>query len=529
MKSEISLVRATGLAALGALVFAAGARAELALPHLFTDHMVLQQGKPAAVWGQADPGARVKVRFADARATAKAGKDGAWKVFLGPLKANAKGADLTVKAGKETKTIHDVLVGEVWVASGQSNMDFQVGGTYGVKTDAKSDITGANHPGIRMFTAGRVPAATPQKDIGGSWIVCSPETVARFSAVAYYFALDLHKALKVPVGVIWVSWGGKPVETFTSREALAAIPEGRALLEPFDKQVKSFTPQKVERRFKKAQELYQKALADWEAKPKDKRGRRPRPPSKPANPALTPGRTTVLYNGMIAPCVGYTMRGAIWYQGESNAGNIDRANAYRELFEAMITDWRKRWNDNFAFLFVQLANFKKASTHPGAVDPWALVQDEQRKTLELPNTGMAVINDIGETNNIHPKNKKDVGKRLARWALHFTYGKKAIVPSGPLFKSCKIEGDKVRVFFAWAKGLKSRDGKPLHRFEIAGADKKWHWAEAKIDGESVVVSSPEVPKPVAVRYAWASNPEGANLVNGEGLPASEFRTDDWEK
>jgi sialate O-acetylesterase len=518
-----AILLSAGTATLAALAIAAPARAELTLPNLFSDHMVLQREKPAALWGHADPGATVKVAFSGTSATATADAKGAWKVLLDPLPANAKGAPITVTSGSETKTIQDVLVGEVWLASGQSNMDFSVSRSL----SAKEAIAEANHPTVRMFCGKQTPAATPQNNVPGQWKVCSPETVKSFSAVAYFFALDLHKSLNVPVGVVWVSWGGKPVETFTSREGLAAIPEGRALLKPFDEQLKNYTPEKAEAQFKKAQARYKKTLEKWNAKPADKRGRKPRPPRKAANPALTPGRPTVLYNGMIAPCVGYTVRGAIWYQGESNANNIQRASAYRELFEAMIKDWRKRWNNDFTFLWVQIANYKKPTNNPGAVDSWALVQDEQRKTLELPKTGMAVINDIGEANNIHPKNKKDVGKRLARWALRFDYGKTALVPSGPLFKSYKIEGKKIRVAFDWAKGLKSRDGKPLHRFEIAGADKVWHWADAKIDGESVVVSSPDVPKPIAVRYAWCANPEGANLVNAEGLPTSVFRTDDW--
>ncbi len=525
MKIDLFSIRNAAFGVFGALAFSTPAHAGLTLPHFFSDHMVLQRDKATAVWGHADPGATVKVSFAGQSSTAKADAKGSWKLRLDPLPANANGSPLTIASGGEKTTIKDVLVGEVWLASGQSNMDFAVSRSH----EAKADIPEAKHLAIRMFRGKHTPAATPQSDVDGQWMVCSPETVPGFSAVAYFFALDLHRALKVPVGVVWVSWGGKPVETFTSREALAKIPEGRALLKPFDEQVKNFTPAKAEKQFENARQRHQKALEAWKKKPADKRGRKPRPPRKPANPALSPGRPTVLYNGMIAPCVGYTMRGAIWYQGESNAGGIARASAYNELFEAMIKDWRTRWNDNFSFLWVQIANFKKPTNNPGAVDSWALVQDEQRKTLELPKTGMAVINDVGEANDIHPKNKKDPGKRLARWTLHFDYGKMAVVPSGPLYKSYKIQGGKVLVNFDWAKGLKSRDGKPVHRFEIAGADKVWHWADAKIAGEAVIVSSPDVPRPVAVRYAWCANPEGANLVNGANLPTSVFRTDDWEK
>ena len=281
-------------------------------------------------------------------------------------------------------------------------------------------------------------------------------------------------------------------------------------------------------------EAFKKRLAAWnearranqgENDPKKRRrmGRRPQPP---AEPALQPNRPSAIYNAMIHPWVGYGMRGAIWYQGEANAG---RAKEYETIFPLLIEDWRTQWKDEtMPFYFVQLANFRKASTQPGQPDAWAELQNAQRLTLSLPNTGMAVTNDIGAADDIHPRNKKDVGERLARWALHHEYGRKDVVVSGPLFREAKVEGGTIRVRFDHAQGLKSRDGKALERFEVAGEDRKWQWAEAVIDGDTVVVSSKEVPAPVAVRYAWASNPEGANLVNGEGLPASLFRSDDWK-
>lgn len=255
-------------------------------------------------------------------------------------------------------------------------------------------------------------------------------------------------------------------------------------------------------------------------------GRPPRKPAQPKNPAASEGQPAVLYNGMIHPFVGYTMRGAIWYQGEANS-RPGKAEIYQEMFSLMITDWRKRWNDEFSFLWVQLANFREAATEPGANDFWALLQDEQRRTLALPKTGMAVANDIGEARDIHPRNKKEVGRRLALWALKHDYGLD-LVAHGPLFREHHIEGNKIHLHFDYSDGLKSRDEGPLRRFEIAGADRKWHWATAEIVDGHVVVSSPEVPEPVAARYAWCSNPEGANLVNAAGLPASVFRTDDWK-
>jgi len=509
--------------ALTALIFATSLHAELSLPNFFSDHMVLQRDKPAAIWGTANPGAKVTLNFAGQDAGTKADGKGAWKITLQPLKTNAKGQKLTVKAGRETKTINDVLVGEVWFASGQSNMAMPVTNTH----QAKEDIAAANLPGIRMFLADLNPSATPQANIGGAWNVCTPETVSKFSATAYFFAAALHRELKVPIGIIRSAWGGKPVETFTSREALASIPEGKVQVDALDKAAAGYDPEKAKKQHKAALEKWEKALAAWKAKPADKRGRPPRKPPIPRNPAATEGKPASLYNGMIHPFVGYTMRGAIWYQGEANAKSPETSAAYGKLFPLMIDDWRKRWNDEFSFMWVQLANFRKPATEPGTVDHWAHLQDEQRKTLSLKKTGMATINDIGDANNIHPKNKKEVGERLARWSLAADY-EKDIARSGPLFKSHKIEGNKVRISFTdTASGLKARDNGPLKRFEIAGADKKWHWAEAKIDGDSVIVSCPDVPKPAAVRYAWCSNPEGANIVNSEGLPASNFRTDNW--
>ena len=498
------------------------ASAEITLPHFFSDHMVLQRDKPLVIWGKADPGKKVNVSFAGDSATVTSSASGDWKATLKPQPAQSNGSDLKITSGSDSKTLTDVLVGEVWFASGQSNMQFRLSQTH----QAKADIAAADQPGIRVFQAKLTPAAEPQADIDGGWFVSSPKTAGAFTAVGYFFALELHKELKVPIGIISSSWGGKPVQTFTSREALASIPEGKTQLAAHDKAIASFDPAQAEKRNKLAQEQFKKKLAAWQAKPKDKRGQQPRQPELARNPAATEGRPTVLYNGMIHPFVGYPMRGAIWYQGEANAKSSQTSADYGKLFPLMINDWRKRWNDDFSFLWVQLANFKNVTTEAGLVDPWAHLQDEQRKTLTMPKTGMAIINDIGDAKDIHPKNKKEVGRRLALWSLAHDYGKD-ITFSGPLYKNSEIKGSEIIISFDQAKGLKSRDGQPLKRFEIAGEDKVWHWADAKIDGDTVIVSSEKVSKPAAVRYAWASNPEGANLVNGAGLPASVFRTDDW--
>ncbi len=497
--------------------------AKLTLPSFFSEHMVLQRDDRANIWGWADPGAKVTVTFADATRTAAADKQGAWHVHLPPQAASDKGRDLTIASGDELVTVHDVLVGEVWFASGQSNMAFVVRGSQ----NAEQEIAAADHPAIRMFLAAQTPAAKPQSDIAGQWKVCSPETVGSFSAVAYFFALHLHQELGVPIGVIKSAWGGKPCETFTSREALASVPEGKAMLDKMDAAAAAYDPEV-------AQGRYEKAMARWKeatdqvrkanrSLPRAKRKRLPRKPAAPKNPNEKEGQPAVLFNGMIQPFVGYTMCGAIWYQGEANA-KPGKAEQYKVMFPLMIRDWRARWGKPFSFYFVQLANYRQPTTQAGVTSDWATVQDAQRLTLALPNTGMAVINDVGEASNIHPKNKKTVGQRLAFWALAKDYGRD-LVYSGPLYSTYRVVGAKIRVEFQSVEGgLKSRDGKPLARFEIAGPDHKWHWAKATIYGKSVVVSCDAVPQPVAVRYAWADNPEGANLVNAEELPTSVFQT-----
>ncbi|NNC87377.1 MAG: sialate O-acetylesterase [Akkermansiaceae bacterium] len=506
-----------------ALFLAGGLLPALELPNFFSDHMVVQRDRPIVIWGTAKPGAGVTVNFKGKTRDTTAGEDGAWRVELPKEKASAGGRDLTVTSGGETRTISDVLVGEVWFASGQSNMAWPVSRTH----EADADIARARYPAIRMFLADLTPARDPQSDIGGSWQVCTPENVPRWSAAAYFFALPLHKELGVPVGIIRSAWGGKPVETFTSREALAAIPEGKAMLAGLDAAIADYDPEAAAANHAAALEKWEKRLAAHkERKQAGKEvGRPPRKPALAKDPAVTEGKPGVLYNGMIHPFVGYPMRGAIWYQGESNA-NHGTAHIYRKLFSTMITDWRKRWDDEFSFLWVQLANFRQPANEPGAVDSWALLQDEQRRTLALPKTGMAVANDIGAADDIHPRNKKEVGRRLALWALKHDYGMD-VVAHGPLYKRHTIDGDKVIITFDYAEGLKTRDGGFVQRIEIAGKDRVWHWADAEIKGNTLVVSSPAVPAPVAARYAWCSNPQGANLVNQAGLPASVFRTDDW--
>ena len=486
--------------------------------------MVLQRERAAAIWGKANPKDEVKIEFKGKTASTTADDQGRWRTSIETGSADANGAALTVKAGGESVTISDVLVGEVWLASGQSNMYFTMD-----RVPAYAElISKADHPGLRMFNAPLVTAVEPQDDITGEWTLCSPQTVPGYSAVAFFFALKLHQDLGVPVGVLKTCWGGKPVETFTSREALNTLPGTKEMVDKLMAEAASYDPAKASANYETSLEKWKATITAAKGKSAEERKRLPKKPAAPKPPLETEGRPGVLFNAMINPFAGYTMRGAIWYQGEGNAKT--GAVPYDQTLPLMIRDWRKRWGDEFSFYFVQLANFHAPSTAPGTPDPWALLQDRMRHILvSTPKTGMAIINDVGEANDIHPKDKKSPGERLARWALAKDYSRDLIY-SGPLYKSSKVQDGAVRVSFEQAgAGLKACDGGALKRFEIAGADRVWHWADAKIDGtESVIVNSSEVKQPLAVRYAWAANPEGANLVNSDGLPASIFRTDDWD-
>lgn len=494
--------------------------AELSMPQFFSDHMVLQRERAAAIWGKADANTEVKVSFKGKTATTKAGADGKWRCSIDTGKADAAGAALTISSGGKSIAINDVLVGEVWFASGQSNMSFTVSGS----PMYAPLVAETNDPALRMFTAPRVTAREPQDDIAGNWQPATPKTVPRFSSVAFFFARKLRKELGVPVAVIHSSWGGKPIETFTSREALVTLPSTKKLVDAALQEDAAFDSEKAKAQHEKQLAQWQKAMKDFKAKPQGQNGRAPQRPAMPRRALETDGRPGVLFNSMIHPFVGYTMRGAIWYQGEANRGASSAP--YDQTLPLMIADWRRRWADEFSFYYVQLANFGEPTVDPGIEDGWVNVQEAMRRVLTtVPKTGMAVINDVGEAKDIHPKNKKDPGERLALWALAKDYGK-TLVHSGPLYQKHEIVKDAVRITFVQAGvGLKARDAGPLKRFEIRGADGKWYWADARIDGkDAILVSSKEVKQPVAVRYAWAANPEGCNLINSEGLPASVFTT-----
>lgn len=485
----------------------------LSMPAIFGDHMVLQQGKDLPVWGTAEPGESIRVRLGGRIERTVADAQGAWRVTFAP---RTPGHSLTMRVTGEQASLEfeDVLIGEVWVCSGQSNMQW----TLAKSNNALLEIERADYPQLRMFSVERTASATPQRDCVGSWQVCTPEHAPEFSAVGYFFGRELHGALDTPVGLIHTSWGGTPAESWTTLESLQADP----LLSPIPARWEAQQAAEA-----KAKAEYEAAYAAWQAAVAAAQASGTEAPEAPTAPKTTnrdswmPGG---LYNAMIAPLVPYAIQGAIWYQGESNAS---RAYQYRTLFPTMIRDWRASWNQgDFPFIFVQLANYLARQPEPGD-SAWAELREAQTMTLDAcANTGQAVTIDIGHATDIHPRNKQEVGRRLALHALAKTYGRD--VPySGPVYNSMVVNGNAVTLSFEHAAyGLQTFDQGKLVGFAIAGADRKFVWADARIEGDTVVVSSDAVPEPVAVRYAWADNPE-CNLHNGIGLPASPFRTDDW--
>jgi sialate O-acetylesterase len=644
------------MAAIILAILSSSLYADVKLPAIFGDNMVLQQKSSVAVWGWADAGEKIEVlgSWMKNPATAKADKNGDWHV---KIKTPAAGATLTLTIkGNNTITLQDVLAGEVWVCSGQSNMEWPLNAVI----EADKEVQEADFPQIRLFTVAKNTSTTPQQDCTGQWKICSPQTVGPFSAVGYLFGREIHQKLNVPVGLINTSWGGTPAEAWTSQKTLKSFENYKPILQ-------QLTQTEPEALSAKRQAANEKAIAQWEEQidaidpgtkqnwqdPKTdvsdwKEVELPRPwtgteleaidgivwyhrvtnlpPSwartdlelhlgaiddadtvwvngvkiastgvynqerkyfiprtalhvgpnvirirvvdnmleggftgtedqmrigpvgadaktcatvaktwkykvslsgsaLPTLPQIDPGMInpnmpTVLYNGMIAPIVPYRIAGAIWYQGEANIG---RSAEYAKLFPAMIGDWRKQWNiGDFPFYWVQIAPFNYG---PGASS--AYLREAQTSTLKsVKNGGMAVTMDTGVKKDIHPKNKQDVGKRLSLWALAKTYGRKNIAYAGPIYKSFSTEGQKIRLQFNYTYGgLSATDGH-LNDFVIAGADKNFVPAEAIIDGDTVVVSSPQVQKPVAVRYGW-SNWTVGTLFNKAGLPAPSFRTDDW--
>lgn len=642
-------------------------RAEVRMPALFSDHMVLQRDIKIPVWGWADPGETVTVEMGTRREEARADADGKWRVTFPALRATSEPQVLTA-TGNNTLTFSDILVGDVWICSGQSNMAITVGRS----RNAEAEIAASNFPRIRHFKVRNTILPAAAGDVLGSWQVASPETVRGWTGVGYFFGRDLHQHLEVPIGLINSSVGGTRIEAWMSRDALAALPGTGRDLEQLDELYEEFDQLQeahqnhadsylVEYRKLEAlegDEAHQKKYADpalddsgwkeistpanWESNgyagldgevwyrrtvtiPADWAGKDlalelgpideidttffngvkvggmgtvkpletqfwnvPRQYTVPgglvkegraviairivdqmghggpsggepedmflapvdakedsalrismagkwrfeiafklpnkSGELLSRNIASVLFNGMVNGLIPYAIKGAIWYQGESNAGN---AYVYRERFPAMINDWRARWSQgDFPFLWVQLANFGEAPEKPEK-SSWTVLRESQHATLDLPKTGMALAIDLGEAADIHPTNKQDVGKRLALAARSVAYGE-SLVYSGPTYKMMTVEGDAIRIHYDHVGGGLEARGGALKQFAIAGEDRNFVWAEAAIDGDTVLVRAPKVPAPVAVRYAWASNPEGCNLYNREGLPASPFRTDTWK-
>ena len=640
------------------LVFVGVGRAEVRLPSIIGDNMVLQQGVKLRIWGKANAGERVTVTFEKKSVDTVADAQGRWQVWLSPLKAGGP-SELTIK-GDNVVTIKNVLVGEVWICSGQSNMEWPLVNT----VNGNDAVAQAKYPEIRLFSVDHTTSISQLDDLKGRWVVTTPEDAGSFSAVGYFFGREIYQQVKVPIGLINTSWGGTPAEAWTAIEALRSSPELKPILDRYESSLNALPQTKA---------AYERALVEWEEKnlyvdgenkgealgyadpatsisdwarmdlPKQfeaaglpidgvvwfrkvvdvpaswagkdlvlnltaiddydityfngkkigstgretensymiprkyavpgslvraganviavrvfdrageggfgsagemslrlaeseqislrgnwdykvERALEPKHPDWGTRPepvgASNQNSPGVLYNAMLAPLVPFAIRGAIWYQGESNAG---RAYQYRTLFPTMIRNWRSVWGYDFPFYFVQLPNWRARQETPSESD-WAELREAQAMTLREPGTGMAIAIDLGGE-DLHPRNKVEVGQRLASLALANVYGKQ-IMPSGPLFDRFKVKGDKVRISFKYGKGLKTSDGGPVKGFAIAGADRKFVWADARIEGDTVVVSSPTVLKPLAVRYAWADNPL-VNLYNKAGLPVSPFRTDDW--
>lgn len=475
------------------------ASAEVSLPNIFSDSMVLQRDQANRVWGRAAEGEKITVKIADQSHATAADADGNWHVSLDPLPAGGP-LELTVKGSNEIK-LQDVLVGEVWICSGQSNMAWTVNNS----NDAELERAAANYPQIRMINFPRVGQQTPKwTHDGASWMVCTPENVGNFSAVGYFFGRQLHQTLDVPVGLINNAWGGSACEAWINRDLLKADPDYKPMLDRWNDMQKRFDALSAK-----------ESLNDNEKKQLAGLRRQVSGNHNPAN----------IYNGVLKSHLGYGIRGAIWYQGESNAG---RAYQYRKLFPLMISSWRDEWDQgDFPFYWVQLADFRPETPEPGE-SAWAELREAQTMTMDkLANTGEAVIIDAGEGKDIHPRDKQIVGRRLARWALANEYGLEMAYQS-PRYKSMEKSGNKITLTFDHVgAGWRPFDVNQPVGFAIAGEDKKFVWADAKIlKGGRIEVSSKEVADPVAVRYGWAENPV-VNMFNRSDLPLTPFRTDDW--
>jgi len=496
------------------------ALADVRLPALFTDHMVLQQGQKNRIWGSADPGEEVIVTIASQRQSATANDKGKWQVTLDALPVG--GPHSLSITGKNKLAVEDVLVGEVWICSGQSNMQWEVRQANDGDLEAKT----AQYPKIRLISVPQVGTQQPQDNFNGKWELCTPETAATFSAVGYFFGRQLHQTLDVPIGLIDDAWGGSACEAWVRRDLLEKDEKYQPLVARWEQIERNLAAVDA----KQVEADYQKRVSQWQAAANAARAENKPLPPRPQNPVaqLTGNaRPGNIYNGVLKPTIGYGIRGAIWYQGESNAG---RAYQYRDLFPLMIQSWRDEWQiGDFSFYWVQLADFMAEKPEP-AGSTWAELREAQTMTInKLPNTGEAVIIDLGEGRDIHPRNKQDVAKRLARWALARDYGISNLPYHSPQYKSMEKQGSKIVLSFDHTGGgLYTFDTTNPVGFAIAGSDQKFVWADAKLVGDDKIeVSSDKVAEPAAVRYAWADNPV-CNVYSREGLPLTPFRTDDWK-
>ncbi|SPE62748.1 conserved exported hypothetical protein [Verrucomicrobia bacterium] len=556
------------VAAAALLSVAFCARAEIRLPAMFSDHMVLQRDIQIPVWGWADQGEKVTVQFGSQTVSTTANRDGKWKIYLQKRQANAVSQTLTV-SGRNNIRFTDVLVGDVWVCSGQSNMGLYLGEC----DNASTEVPNAHDPLLRLLKVEERTCITPEADVklwnGKKWQVCAPETANQFSGVAYFFGRELRLHIGIPIGLISSTYGGTRAQLWISRDAIERnlgrdpefktwLAERQTVLSEYSKKVKEYLPKKEKydaemlRYWNEVQTPeYLARVEAWEQDSRIAREqgkvRPPRPepsmpkPEAPEPPDKGPYNDFMVgnvYNAMIAPLTPYAIKGVIWYQGESNCG---KSKQYRTLFPILIQDWREEWKEgDFPFLFVQLPNINKPATKPVQdEDPWPGIREAQSMALRLPNTGMATIIDVGDPDDVHGKDKLDVGNRLSLVARRRVYGEN-IVCCGPTFDSFTVEGSKVSIAFKNVGGGLMIGAPPwsplggipspadsLKGFAVASSDRRWVWAHAQIDGDRVVVSSDQVPHPVAVRYGWADNPP-CNLYNKERLPATPFRTDNWE-
>ena len=482
------------------VLFAGTTRAEINLPSVIGDHMVLQRDMPVPIWGWSAPGQSVTIQFEAQKVTGQADDTGKWMVHLDPLAAGGP-HEMSIQAGDDQRILTDILVGEVWLCTGQSNMDMRLEKV----ADAQAEIAAADHPNLRLFRVERAMSDEPQDHVKAKWAASTPHDAAKFSAAGYFLGRDLQKELNVPVGLLHCAYGGTPAEAWVSREALEAKPSLSSIV------AKQFAKEK-----KHEQELvkYQQAVDQGHASAEE-----------PAS-ILDRHNPWVLYNAMLHPLIPYAVRGATWYQGESN---VWHSHQYRPLLTTLIEDWRSRWGQpHMPFGIVQLPNYVNPPRVPRGDFSWAELRESQLQvSQDLPEVGLVVTIDIGDPTDIHPLNKQDVGKRLAAWALSSVYGRD-IASSGPVFREASFEGNKVILSFDHVgSGLTARGDGPLKGFVIAGPDRKFRWANAEVVGDQIVVWEKKVAQPLAVRYAWDENPYWANLINADDLPATPFRTDDW--